>query len=68
MTGLLSLLPRSFQGELKHGGPAAFSVVLLHVSHLDSDQCSELRRCLPNAFQNIFFSLIAEILKSCQGV
>ncbi len=46
--------PLLFQGELKHGGLATFSAGLLHVSHLDSDQCSELQ-CLPNAFQNIFF-------------
>lgn len=37
-------------------------------SHLDSDQCSELLQCLPNAFQNIFFSFNAKISKSCQGV
>lgn len=46
--------PLLFQGEVKHGGLATFSVGLLHVSHLDSDQCSELQ-CLPNAFQNLFF-------------
>lgn len=37
------------------------------VSHLDSDQSTELLQCLPNNFQSSF-SLIAKIMKPCQGV